>query len=212
MHCPSVVRVLLTAIVLCWSASAAAQGPGLAQARAMYEQARFDDALEILEAPPASLSASERPRWMELRVVVLFALRSDRFGDALMDLAILAPDHQLSPGLPPRVYSAFQLARAYVLDPAEANLARARALYYVADFGGSLVVLSAMHVPSLTRQQRIERMVLRSLALFAVNRRVACRDQLAELAELEPDHRFDRRVPPEFRALWDQVRGQPPRG
>lgn len=211
MHSYRPVRVAVTMTILLWSLGAAAEAPGLAEAREAYEDARFEDALTILEAPPADLPEGDRAQWLELRAVVLFALRSDGHGDALMDLALLAPEHELSPGLPPELYAAYDMARAFVRDPAEANLARARALYFVADFSGAMEVLGAMHAPTLTREQRVERTVLRALTLFALQRRVACRDLLSHLARIAPTFRFDQRVPPELRDMWDDVRGGTPR-
>ena len=206
MHSPQSVRVVTMISVLLWAAGASAQQPDLEQARDLYDTARFDEALEILDSPPATLPESERPEWAELRAVVLFALRSNEYGDALMDLAMLAPNHRLSAGLPPEIYTAFEMARAHLRDPVEANLARARALYFVADFGGALEVLEAMHEPALTHQQRVDRTVLRSLALFALQRVNDCRDALKDLARLAGTYRFDRRVPPRFKNLWHEAR------
>lgn len=201
------MRLAVSLLLSMWSASASAQDSRLTEAQALYEEASFEEALELLDAAPAELPVAERPRWAELRAVVLFALRSDEHGDALIDLAMLAPGHRLSPGLPPEIYTAFEMARAHVRDPEETSLARARARYFVADFEGALRLLDDMREDVLTRQQWVERTVLHSLALFALQRRDDCRNRLSDLATVAPSYRFDRRVPPAFRALWNEARG-----
>jgi hypothetical protein len=100
--------VVVAGLVCCWGGTAWAQNNELAQARASYESAQFEDCLESLERAlnGTDLSRDELVSLLELQAFSLFALRQD-FESPLQRLAVVAPDHSMGPAAPPGLRSAW---------------------------------------------------------------------------------------------------------
>ena len=199
------VALLSSLFVLVAPAGVAAEDSPLASAREAYERADFRAALAALEGLTATPDAGVRSEALELRATLLFALRDDRWREAVHELASLDPSRPAAAFVPPQVRTALLLARAERERPAETILARARAAYVIADFEGTLGRLSELP-PALTGTQQVERLVLEALARFGLRDLRGTQRTLRRLASVAPGHEFGRQVPPSFIQVWRRAR------
>jgi len=149
-------RVLGGLVVSLWlangfAASTAAQAPSLRAAREAYDDARFDDAREAVDA----LLAVRRLEWdvvvagLELRALAVFAVQdADELERTLRQLAVLEPHRTLPPETPPAVRQRWDALRGLVA-PFDARFELRRE-------GGDVVgVVIANDLEGLVRSYRV---------------------------------------------------------